>query len=61
MTTKKILEKELAKVDQRRHDIIRELDSLHQKKEHYTQLLKSPKLMKMSKIEIQKQIRQATL
>lgn len=38
----------------RKHDLIREIDQLEKEIRDYTEILKSPKLRKLNKIEVQK-------
>ena len=51
----KELERKLKSINQRRHNIIRELDKLDELKEQLIRLNKSPKLRKLAKIEIQQE------
>jgi len=52
----KELDKRIEQINKRRHTIVRELDSLEKERNNLLDCLKSPKLRKLNKIEIQKEI-----
>ena len=51
----KELDRKLISINQRRQNIIRELDKLDQEREYLLRLKKSPKLRKLAKIEVQQE------
>ena len=52
----KELDKRMNQINKRRHDIIRELDSLDSERNHLIRFMKSPKLRKLENIEVQKEM-----